>query len=263
MKVVPSPASRARPRTHSVSFVPHAAPAPRSGVSSVHVHHHHMHHMHVSRRATGPRAAVFDSKINKPAQHRKVGLWLESIDAGAAPQGSPSLSPRTPPMPSPGHARRRSMSSLAWSDRSHHAWRPDSPRTPLADITPLVLGASYSSESSASASFYDSQATVEQAEEEEIPETPPPPEFPTLSSDGQPQRLVPSLASAIDLLTADEARHLLLVSAQSNMSVAAAIKELALSRMSSSHRPTPPTPPSPTPVPARRNSLADTILFDE
>ncbi|KAL1838122.1 hypothetical protein VTJ49DRAFT_3001 [Mycothermus thermophilus] len=252
MKVVPNPASRARPRTHSVSFIPHAASAPRSGVSSVHVHHHHMH---VTRRTTGPRAAIFDSKINKPAQHRKVGLWLESIDASAAPPGSPSLSPVAPSLPSPNPGRRRSMSSLAWSDRSHPAWRPDSPRTPLADITPLVLGASYSSESSASASFYDSQAT-----EDEIPETPQLPEFPTLSSDGQAQRLVPSLASAIDLLTADEAKNLLLVSAQSNMSVAAAIKELALSRMHPVNRPTPPTP---TPVPARRNSLADTILFDE
>jgi hypothetical protein len=216
--------------------------------------HAHHHHMHSARRTAGPRAFVFDSKVNKPTQHRKVGLWLESIDAGAAPPGSPSLSPVSPGLPSPTAARRRSMSSAAWSDRSHPAWRPDSPRTPLADITPLVVGASYSDESSPSASF-DSQAT-----EDEIPEPAAMRQRPATPMDDQTSRFVPTLASAIDLLTPDEARHLLLVSAQSNMSVAAAIKELALDRIRTQNRPTPATP---TPARARRNSLADTIVFDE
>ncbi|KAL2115301.1 hypothetical protein VTJ04DRAFT_9556 [Mycothermus thermophilus] len=210
--------------------------------------------MHSARRTTGPRAFVFDSKVNKPTQHRKVGLWLESIDAGAAPPGSPSLSPVSPGLPSPTAVRRRSMSSAAWSDRSHPAWRPDSPRTPLADITPLVVGASYSDEISPSASF-DSHAT-----EDEIPEPAAMRQRPATPMDDQTPHFVPTLASAIDLLTPDEARHLLLVSAQSNMSVAAAIKELALDRIRAQNRPTPATP---GPARARRNSLADTIVFDE
>ncbi|KAG7286854.1 hypothetical protein NEMBOFW57_009172 [Staphylotrichum longicolle] len=86
---------------------------------------------------------------------------------------------------------------------------PGAPRTPLADITHFVLATE-------SASNFWSSDTVN-AEPPRRPSSP---------------CLAPDITGDIDLLTADEARRLLLLSAQSNMSLATAIRGIALHRSS-------------------------------
>jgi flagellar biosynthesis/type III secretory pathway ATPase len=68
------------------------------------------------------------------------------------------------------------------------------------------------------------------------------------------RRHAPDLTGAIDLLTADEARRLLLLSAQSNTSLAATIREIALARSE---------PPSMKQLDVHQSYLADTFRFDD
>ncbi len=102
---------------------------------------------------------------------------------------------------------------------------------PLADITPFVLAA----EDPAHAGFFDTANAC--------PEPPTQQQAPCLRTD---------ITGAIELLTADEARRLLLLSAQSNMSLATTIRDIAFAR--SSRR---------SSAQVDESSLADTFVFDE
>ncbi len=248
MKAVPSPisaskaASHARPRIASpphhlsplrqpavdpaVGSAPrahHLVPAyGRGAIPATHANHRALQH---ARRSSGSRSCILDAKVAKPTQRAKIGLWLESVDASRRP--APSALPHPPRCPEP-KWRPSSIRSMA-PGTSQSVRDPGSPRTPLADITPFVLAA----ESCSSPSFFDTDGA-------ELPR----------------QRRSPCLATditgAIDLLTADETRRLLLLSAQSNISLATTIRDIAFTRIS------------------RRSSaqvdqsyLADTFRFDE
>ncbi|KAK4151232.1 hypothetical protein C8A00DRAFT_17350 [Chaetomidium leptoderma] len=242
MKAIPSPVSASKAASHAHGRLPSIGPqlphspqlsrlprhpavvdsarahrlAPASdrgaiALSATHAHAHNRPALH-TRRRSGSKPFMFDAKVNKQPNHRtKIGFWLDNVV--------------TPPPPSP-RPRRKSTTPSRVSPHTSQIFRnPDSPRTPLADITPLVLAA----ESAANTS------TVHVG---------PPP--------GQRSHCrTPDLTGAIDLLTADEARQLLLLSAQSNVSLATAIQEMALTR---SPRPT---------GQIHYSCLADTFRFDE
>ena len=248
MKAVPSPvsaskaASHARPRITSpphhlaplrqsavdpaVGSTPRAQhPVPAYGrgtILATHATHRAVQH---ARRSSGSRSCIFDAKVAKPIQRAKIGLWLENVDASRRP--APAVLPHPPRCPEPKWrpSARRSISP----GTSPSVRNPGSPRTPLADITPFVLAA----ESCSS-----------------------PPPFDTVNAELPPQQRSPCLATditgAINLLTVDETRRLLLMLAQSNMSLATTIRDIAFARIS------------------RRSSaqvdqsyLADTFRFDE
>jgi hypothetical protein len=244
MKVVPSPvsaskaASRARSRIPSTTMLPRHSAAvdlarrPRlqqvaraDGHNAITAAHGHQRAAQHTRRGSGSRSSNFDAKISKPTHHRtKVGSWLENVDGCEPPPSTPTYQP-----PCCITKRRKSDANTTSPRATQIVRQPGSPRVPLADITPFVLAA----ESDPSSHSFDA-AEVEPPRQQRSPHP------------------APNLAGAIDMLTADDARQLLLLSAQSNMSLAVAIRQLAVARI---RRP-----------PARRaqeSYLADTFTFDE
>ena len=173
---------------------------------------------------------MFDAKVNKAPNHQnQIGLWLEKVDAYRRPG---PLAPAHPPTLLPDSPWPQIPASTISADAALVAIRNSgSPRVPLADITPFVLAA----ESDASTFYSSSTVDVE------LP--------PQRRSRPRP---IPDITGAIDLLTADEARRLLLLSAQSNTSLAAAIRDIAVAR--SSRR---------APEPQVDMELADTFIFEE
>jgi hypothetical protein len=105
----------------------------------------------------------------------------------------------------------------------------NSPRIPLADITSLVLAAD------SPATFYASEAAGVKSQSSKTSAYP--------TSD---------LTGAVDMLTADEAKRLLLMSAQSNMSLADAIRGIAISRSQTEST-----------QEVQQDYLPDTFVFDE
>ncbi|KAL2167455.1 hypothetical protein VTG60DRAFT_1206 [Thermothelomyces hinnuleus] len=161
------------------------------------------------RRNSGPgRHGVPATKINKASGSRnRIGLWLENIDpAHGLPPTLQALSSSS----SETWTRRRSASLSVPSslDAARMARDPRAPRRPLADITSLVLAAESPS------SFSNRNESDAQSPRQRRPFS------------------VPDLTGAVDMLTADEARRLLLMSARSDTSMANAIKEIAISRAS-------------------------------
>ena len=241
IKVVPSPvlvdkaASRARPRISSTTMPPRHPAAvdlarrPRlqqvaraDGHGATAAAHAYQRH---TRRISGSRLCTFDAKVSKPSHRAKVGSWLENVDTYEPPPPARAYQP--PPCCIT--KRRKSDANATSPGATHIARKPGSPRIPLADITPFVLAA----ESAPSSNSSDT------AEVEPWPQQ------------GSP-RPAPSLARAIGMLTADDARQLLLLSAQSNISLAAAIMKITVDRVQK--------------LPAKRvqeSYLADTFTFDE
>lgn len=246
MKAVPSPgsaskvSSHARPRIAS-AFPPrqtaceltsraaqHVGVAHNRGVlTATHAVHRTPQH---ARRSSGSRPLTlrFDTKINKPSHRSRVGLWLENVDA-CRPVSSPTPTAHAPPCPGSDRVWRQTASRVLSPETARLIRDPSAPRTPLADITHFVLAAE-------SASNFWSSDTVNV-------ESPRQPSSPCLA---------PDITGDIDLLTADEARGLLLLSAQSNMSLATAIRGIALNR--SSRR---------SMAQVEESDLADTFRFDE
>ena len=250
MKAVPSPVSASKSASHVRPRIagspPHHLPPPRQPavdpavdsapraqhlvpaygrgiIPATHVNHRAIQH---ARRSSGSRSCIFDTKVAKPIQRAKIGLWLENVDTSRRP--APSALPHPPRFPEP--KWRPSALKPISPGTTQSARSPGSPRTPLADITPFVLAA----ESCSSPSFFDTAVNAE---------LPPRQRSPYPATD---------ITGAIDLLTADETRRLLLLSAQSNMSLATTIRDIAFARIS------------------RRSSaqvdqsyLADTFRFDE
>ncbi|KAH6613547.1 hypothetical protein B0J18DRAFT_58802 [Chaetomium sp. MPI-SDFR-AT-0129] len=231
MKAVPTPvsaskaASHTRPSPRLPPLVPRHQAAAASPIRAQH-----------ARRSSVSRNWIFDGRANKPVNHRaKVGLWLETVEPS---QESPPPSPSLPA--SPAGLRRRSSTLGAASaipitprvppDAALFTRRSGSQRTPLADITSIVLAAESPS------SFYETET---------------PADSPHLSSHSSYP--ASDLTSAIDLLTADEAKRLLFVSAQSDISIADAIRGIAISRTSAGSIEL----GSPRSIP-----LADTFRFD-
>ncbi|AEO59459.1 hypothetical protein MYCTH_2307804 [Thermothelomyces thermophilus ATCC 42464] len=172
------------------------------------------------RRNSGPgRHGVPATKINKASGSRnRIGLWLENIDpAHGLPPTLQALSPAS----SETWTRRRSASLSVPSslDAARMARDPRAPRMPLADITSLVLAAE---SPSSFGSRNQSDARPQSSKMEMEPQSP---------KQRRPFS-VPDLTGAVDMLTASEARHLLLMSARSDTSLANAIKEIAISRAS-------------------------------
>ncbi|KAK3898692.1 hypothetical protein C8A05DRAFT_18769 [Staphylotrichum tortipilum] len=183
-----------------------------------------------TRRSSGSRSLLFDAKINKnPSHQNQIGLWLEKVDVCRRPGTSVSAHP--PPLPEPAWQQTPPSTTLT-ADAALIAIRNSgSPRVPLADITPFVLAA----ESDASTFYSSSTVDVE---------LPP-------QRQGRP-RPIPDITGAINLLTADETSRLLLLSAQSNTSLAAAIRDIAVARSSRQQ-----------PEPQVDMELADTFIFEE
>lgn len=171
------------------------------------------------RRNSGPgKHGLPAAKISKAGISRnRIGLWLEKIDpAHGLPPASQALSPSS----SETWTRRRSASLGVTSplDAIRMARDPRVPRVPLADITSLVLAAESHS------GFNDGNEPDGGPRTFKMEE----PQSPT-----QPRPFSgPDLTGAVDMLTADEARQLLLMSARSDISLANAIKEIAISRSS-------------------------------
>ncbi|KAK4244308.1 hypothetical protein C7999DRAFT_17428 [Corynascus novoguineensis] len=182
-----------------------------------------------ARRNSAPRHWMPDAKVNKPTGSRtKVGLWLENVDSSDA--SPPSLQSRPPSSPETVSTRWKSLTpSMSSSDPALFSRDSESPRIPLADITPLVLAA----ESSSSLCSPDVSSPEPQS-----------PKRHTFSA--------PDLDQAVNMLTADQARQLLLVSAQSNTWLAYAIKKIAIHH--ASQRST---------RDAQQSYLADTFIYDE
>ncbi|KAH6617634.1 hypothetical protein F5144DRAFT_596597 [Chaetomium tenue] len=180
------------------------------------------------RRNSGSKYSISDAKVNKPASHlhrTRVGLWLENIEASHG-LPSPTLDHQSPYSPS----RRRSMSLGTASPHGTKFTRnANAPRVPLADITSLVLAADCPT------TFYASEAADAHSQSST-----------SLASD---------LSGAVDMLTTDEAKRLLLMSAQSNMSLAEAIRGIAISRSQ--------TESSQSTQQVEPDYLADTFVFDE
>ncbi|KAK3991443.1 hypothetical protein QBC44DRAFT_50090 [Cladorrhinum sp. PSN332] len=97
--------------------------------------------------------------------------------------------------------------------------KPSTPRTPLADITPP------SSAASASMMMAQTQSTVAFDTEFERVEY-------IQQNSPRPRSSVPSLGDSVNLLTAEEARRLLLLYAESTPSLAGLIQEIAYTRVS-------------------------------
>ncbi|KAK4120138.1 hypothetical protein N657DRAFT_636818 [Parathielavia appendiculata] len=245
MKAVPSPVSASKAAGSHARARPHLATVTNASVTgavtgharrqiasvdSAHTprlalaHGHHRAAQH-TRRISGSQRCLhmISAQVNKPNHQTKVGMWLAHVDAcRAAPQPcpSPKLNDTSPNTVSPETTQIMSRLTL--------------PRMPLADITPLVLAAESSSESS----FWSfDEAQVQ------------------LASPPRSRRHAPDLTRAIDLLTPDEARRLLLLSAQSNTSVATAIREIALVRAEPSM--------SPKQLELNESYVADTFRFDD
>ncbi|KAK4221482.1 hypothetical protein QBC38DRAFT_126018 [Podospora fimiseda] len=96
--------------------------------------------------------------------------------------------------------------------------KPSTPRTPLADITPP------SSTTSASMMMAETQSTVAFETEFERVEY--------VQQNSPRPRSMPSLNESVNLLTAEEARRLLLLYAESTPSLAGLIQEIAYTRVS-------------------------------
>jgi hypothetical protein len=151
-------------------------------------------------------------------------MWLENVDACRP------ASPTAHPQPCPDSDRLWKQPAPRASPHAVQIIRnPGVPRTPLADITHFVLAAESAS------NFW-------------LPDT--------VNAESSPQPpspcLAPDITGDIDLLTADEARRLLLLSAQSNMSLASAIRGIALNRSSRQSI-----------AQVEHSDLADTFRFDE
>ncbi|KAH6842201.1 hypothetical protein B0I37DRAFT_193758 [Chaetomium sp. MPI-CAGE-AT-0009] len=240
MKVVPSPIS-------ATKATPHARHGHRDGPASsrspstlprhaIHVEFirpqppaailgNHRPYQHI-RRNSGSKHSTLDAKVNKPTSHRtKVGLWLDNLETSQGPP-SPTLGHHSPPS----SARRKSISrTTIWPHGTKITRNANSPRIPLADITSLVLAAD------SPTSFYASDIASVRSQ--------------SSKGDTYPTS---DLSGAVDMLTGDEAKQLLLLSAQSNMSLADAIKGIAISR--SQIEPT---------QQVHHDYLADTFRFDE
>ncbi|KAK4033551.1 hypothetical protein C8A01DRAFT_49898 [Parachaetomium inaequale] len=181
-----------------------------------------------ARRNSGSRHWILDAKVNKPTNHRtKIGLWLENVE--------PS---REPTSPTPAHSPlcssprcKPSAPGTASPDATQIIRKPGSPRIPLADITTSVLAAE------TPASFYTHAPDLAGIK----PQTPK--RSPCPASD---------LTGAVDMLTPDEAKQLLLLSAQSNPSLAHTIRGIAVTRT-----------PRLSPAQVQQSYLADTFRFDE
>jgi hypothetical protein len=239
MKVVPSPISA----TKATSHTRHGhGPASSPRLTSIFPRHpihfdfvrpqppavglgNHRAAQHI-RRNSGSKHSTSDAKVNKPTSHRtKVGLWLESIEPSHGPSSVISGHPSPP-----SSARRKSISRSTPSPHGTKITRnPNSPRIPLADITSLVLAAD------GPTSFYSSDTASVESQSTEGNTYP--------ASD---------LTGAVDMLTADEAKRLLLLSAQSNMSLADAIRGIAISRSQTEST-----------QEVQHDYLADTFRFDE
>lgn len=184
---------------------------------------------HIRRNSGSSKHSSSDAKVNKPTGHRnKVGLWLENIEAshGLPP---PPLGYQSPCSPS----RQRSMSLSTASPHGTKITRnANSPRIPLADITSLVLAA-------------DSPTTFYAPERAETA---------GVKSQSSKTTAYPTsdLTGAVDMLTAGEAKRLLLMSAQSNMSLADAIRGIAISRSQTEST-----------QEVQQDYLPDTFVFDE
>ncbi|KAK4096962.1 hypothetical protein N658DRAFT_317217 [Parathielavia hyrcaniae] len=213
MKAVPSPISasktaasraRVRPQLATVTANVHRRQiANLRGVDSLRTPHlavaqgHHRAAQH-TRRISSSRPALHpcNGQGNKANHQAKVGMWLAHVDAC-----------RVPPQPCPSPEMDDTSSNTVSPETTQIMSTLSSPRIPLADITPLVLAAKSSPESR----FW----SLDQGQVD-------------LPSPPQSRRHAPDLTSAIGLLTEDETRRLLLLSAQSNASLATAIREIAL-----------------------------------
>jgi len=118
---------------------------------------------------------------------------------------------------------------MSSSDATQISRESGSPRTPLADITPLVLAAG--------SPFTSPASNVADMKSRPLKRS---------AYSGS------DLTGAIDMLTADDAKQLLLLSAQSNVSLAHAIREIAASRASKLSI-----------NEMQQSYLADTFIFDE
>jgi hypothetical protein len=243
MKAVPSPASATKAASHArpcprlpamlprrpaaVDSVRAQQLAPVSGRSAIAAGHANRAPQH-ARRHSGSKHWFLDAKVNKPTSHRnKIGLWLENVDPSHGPSSPTPTHP--PPFSSP--RCKPSTPGMTSPNATQIIRQPGSPRIPLADITALVLAAE------TPASFYTHASDPVRIKP-------------------QPSRRSPGPASdltgAVDMLTPDEAKQLLLLSAQSNTSLAYAIRGIAVSRT-----------PRPSPAKSQESYLADTFRFDE
>ncbi|KAK4233126.1 hypothetical protein C8A03DRAFT_19733 [Achaetomium macrosporum] len=163
----------------------------------------------------GARQWVVGSKVGKLNRSTaRAGLWLGKVNHNVECRGArPSVTLAHRPRRLGQGRKPTTPVATHWPAKSiHHdiASAPGCPRIPLADITPPAS-------LDADGAFPNSGL-------------PPDVTMVDIAMELPARYRAPSLPAAIDLLTEDEARRLLLRAAQSNLSLAAAIRQIALSR---------------------------------